>query len=375
MKPGFVCHCSACCLKGVYLRDLTTVIVDLSRLDFDCTVDKGLIPAKYRPTPKVKAAQTPAGLSATDSTTLEQKEEVTPKEVSKESSMALPTEIEELLNEMIEGNTAGELDSNLTEGLAQFMVAYEYKGFDPIKIRTTLAQQHGQFPDGATLWLTEARQLVIKGPNKFNLLVSYLVALFNIRGNNLAAIKDGLEKTGQTAWDKFLLTIRLQSSVARADSIKSCNTLTLSRISSAFPIHSMNVVCRPEYLRVIVDLTDIGLAQGSTDLLGKCLAHPACPSVLTKEHKKAGFAAVTFLVSLRLNKIIGEKTKTSMSRLWLYHKSALNSVAVTETIKLRFWKSKWDADVANPALEAAKTALKDMLANEKATLDEVLAPM
>lgn len=282
----------------------------------------------------------------------------------------LPKAWQDAITSMIDDPT-GAMSTEFTDHMSQFLKAYEYKGFDPVKIRVTLAMNHAKMQTGQTLWLSETASPVVAGAGTFNLLVSFLVALFNVRGNNLTAIRDGLPKPGQTSFDRVFQTLKIKAKVIEEGKAKSSETLTLARINAAFPVHSLNIVCRDEFTRVIVDLSDIGLKR---DKLGKVLSHPVVASVLTVGHKKDGFAALTFLASLRLNKIIGGKSKTSMAQLWLFHKAALNSSAVTEAVKEGFWEDKWDQDVARDALDRAKLALRTMLAEEPEVLAEALSP-
>lgn len=192
---------------------------------------------------------------------------------------------------------AGELSAETAKALAQIvpddtgattqdilsvfeecLKAFEYKGFDPEKIRKILAIRQSKLRAGARVELSDAHQIDVYGPKGLSNLVSLLLVLFNLRGNNLEAIKDGLEAKTKATMETIFTTLDLKSKVMVQGKPKSSETLTLSRISAAFPLHSLTIVRNPAFVRQIIDLSDIGVNDSE---LGRCIQHPVCASTMT----------------------------------------------------------------------------------------------
>nr|QRD99861.1 MAG: nucleocapsid [Abdera bunya-like virus] len=250
-------------------------------------------------------------------------------------------------------------DSNL----AIFLKTFEYKGFDAEKIRKLVAIKHAGFRSGTKFAISEETEVDITGTNSLYVLIAILVGLFNARGNNLDTIKDGLTPRVAQSFEYVVTAMSLHSKVLASGRSKSSETLTLARISAAFPLHSLNMVSRPEFTRRMISLADIGLDQ--TTALGKCFAHPMAASCLTEEMKSQGLAWITFLASCRLNQVIGGRDKARPDRLWLFHKAALNSRAVQDDHKQEFWESvEYEASQLKTVISAAKTELEQIIPPE-----------
>ncbi|AXQ04768.1 hypothetical protein [Culex Bunya-like virus] len=269
---------------------------------------------------------------------------------------------------------AGELDKQTQEALARILSdgtgslsedvlgvfeeclrAFEYKGFDPDKIRKILAIRQSKMRSGSALELGSSKSIAIHGPKGLNVLVSFLLTLFNLRGNNLEAIKDGLEGGTKSSFEAIISALDLKSKVMTSGKPKSSETLTLARISAAFPLHSMSVVRNQLFCRQIIDLSDIGVDDSE---LGRCMQHPVCASTLTANMVRDGCQAITFLASLRLNSVIGVNQKTTPDKLWMYHLAILASKAVPETRKATYWNGLYSHDVVRGWIVEAKRALQ-----------------
>lgn len=89
--------------------------------------------------------------------------------------------------------------------------AFEYKGFDPDKVRKILAIRQSKMREGTELG--SDKSIPVSGPKGLNNLVSFLRTLFNLRGNNLEAIKDGLEGRTKTSFEAVISDLDLKSKV------------------------------------------------------------------------------------------------------------------------------------------------------------------
>lgn len=93
-------------------------------------------------------------------------------------------------------------ESLSAEVLAVFdecLKAFEYKGFDPDKIKKAIRQS--KMREGTVVELSDERNIQVSGTKGLNIVVSLLLTLFNLRGNNLEAIKDGLEGRNKTTFE------------------------------------------------------------------------------------------------------------------------------------------------------------------------------
>lgn len=93
-------------------------------------------------------------------------------------------------------------ESLSAEVLAVFdecLKAFEYKGFDPDKIKKAIRQS--KMREGTVVELSDERNIQMSGTKGLNIVVSLLLTLFNLRGNNLEAIKDGLEGRNKTTFE------------------------------------------------------------------------------------------------------------------------------------------------------------------------------
>nr|BEK62761.1 MAG: nucleoprotein [Coquillettidia bunyavirus] len=258
----------------------------------------------------------------------------------------------------------GDMDEHLNDSnLAIFLKTYEYRGFDADKIRRVVAVKHALFKTGNKLALSEEVDIDIAGKGSMYKLITALVALFNARGNNLETVLDGLTGKPKLTLGHVITTMGLQSKVITTGTKKSSETLTLARIAAAYPIHSLSLIARSEFTRKMISMGEVGLDQKTP--IGKCLSHPMAASCLTAPMKKGGMIWITFLASYKLNQVIGGKDKAKPDRLWLFHKAALNSSAVTEEDKVHFWnKHKFEMDQYDTAIKNSKTTLESLLHEE-----------
>nr|QRD99872.1 MAG: nucleocapsid [Anopheles bunya-like virus] len=239
--------------------------------------------------------------------------------------------------------------------------AFEYKGFDPDRIRKVLAQRQSKLRQGTVIEIKDSISIEVSGAKGLSNLVSLLMILFNLRGNNLEAILDGLEPRTKASVEAVFTTLDLKSKVMLQGKPKSSETLTLSRISAAFPLHSLSVVRNPKFVRQIIDLSDIGV--NDTDL-GRCMQHPVCASTMTKRMIQDGCHMVTFLAAIRLNAIIGQAQKTTTERLWAFHLATLGSKAVPETRKVAYWNNLYEPEAVRAWVDQAQKILEKDLSDK-----------
>nr|QRD99860.1 MAG: nucleocapsid [Evros bunya-like virus] len=266
----------------------------------------------------------------------------------------------EVMEKIVLESVTSDLDGFLTKHSEAFLTAYEYKGFDVEVIRKTLLERFSKMKAGTKLYICDKVEIELAGKEALSTAIQYLVALFNLRGNNLDAIADGLEREAKGSFNAIKTALGLQSKVKVAGKTKSADTLTLARIAAAFPIHSLRWVMRPECTRKVISMSDCGL---SSSPLAKCLTHPVVPSVLTNSMIKVDKVVyITFLASFRLNQLIGGKEKATPDRLWLFHKAALSSKACTDGQKEDFWKTvDFEQVELRTAVELASELLENLL--------------
>lgn len=249
----------------------------------------------------------------------------------------------------------GALTGDVLAVFEECLKAFEYKGFDPDRIRKILAQRQSKLRQGSVIEIKDSIAIEVHGPKGLSNLVSLLMILFNLRGNNLDAILDGLEPKTKASVEAVFSTLDLKSKVMVQGKPKSSETLTLSRISAAFPLHSLSVVRNPKFVRQIIDLSDIGVTD--TDL-GRCMQHPVCASTMTKKMIQDGCHMVTFLAAIRLNGIIGQAQKTTTDRLWAFHLATLGSKAVPETRKIAYWANLYEPEAVKGWVNQAHKILE-----------------
>lgn len=266
----------------------------------------------------------------------------------------IPKEIADALVKII-SDDEGSITGEVLDVFEECLKAFEYKGFDPDKIRKVLAMRQSKIRSGTIVEISDSVQIEVHGPKGLSNLVSLLMILFNLRGNNLDAIKDGLEPKTKSTMEAVFSAIDLKSKVVTQGKPKSSETLTLSRISAAFPLHSMTVARNPRFVRQIIDLSDIGVTGTE---LGRCIQHPVCASTITARMIQDGCHMVTFLAAIRLNAIIGQAQKTTTERLWLFHLAVLGSKAIPESRKATYWLSLYEPEVVKEWVIQAKKILK-----------------
>lgn len=269
-------------------------------------------------------------------------------------AFTIDQKILDALNRII-SDDFGSLSPDFASLFEECFEAFEYKGFDPDRTRRVLAFRQSKLRDDTVIQVGPSKIIGIAGPKGLNNLISFLVALFNVRGNNLDAIKGGLEGNTKVTFDALVASLDLKSKVMIQGKPKSSETLTLSRISAAFPLHSLTVVRNLKFDRKIIDLSDIGVNDSD---LGRCLQHPVCASTITNQMVEDGCQAITFLASLRLNAVIGVNQKNTPERLWLYHLAMLASKAVPEARKQIYWGKLYAPDVVREWIMQARKILK-----------------
>lgn len=268
--------------------------------------------------------------------------------------LTVDPKILDALNRII-SDDLGSLSPDFASLFEECLEAFEYKGFDPDKTRRVLALRQSKLRDETVIEVGPSKVIGIAGPKGLNNLISFLVALFNVRGNNLDAIKNGLEGNTKVTFDALVAALDLKSRVMIQGKLKSSETLTLSRISAAFPLHSLTVVRNLKFNRKIIDLSDIGVNDSD---LGRCIQHPVCASTITNQMVEDGCQAITFLASLRLNAVIGFNQKNTPERLWLYHLAILASKAVPEARRQGYWGKLYAPDIVREWIMQAKKILK-----------------
>lgn len=310
---------------------------------------------------KKKEAKARSKLEASRSTPVSKKEDSVGEEKEEEESFELirmagelPKETEDALLKII-SDDLGAITGDVLSVFEECLKAFEYKGFDPDKIRKILAIRQSKLRQGTVIDIKDSVSINVFGPKGLSNLVSLLMILFNLRGNNLEAIMDGLEPKTKASVEAIFTVLDLKSKVVTQGKPKSSETLTLSRISAAFPLHSLTVARNPKFVRQIIDLSDIGVTDSE---LGRCMQHPVCASTMTKRMIQDGCHMVTFLAAIRLNAIIGQAQKTTTERLWLFHLAVLGSKAVPEVRKNAYWTHLYEPEAVKSWISQAQRILE-----------------
>lgn len=95
-----------------------------------------------------------------------------------------------------------------------FFQAYEYQGFDVVKFRDNFMKLCSySLDDSHTVWDGE-KMVEVHGSANFVRLVAYLVSLFNLRGNNIDKIIEGInDKMGKAALKNIKDTLGIKPKV------------------------------------------------------------------------------------------------------------------------------------------------------------------
>nr|BEP11641.1 nucleoprotein [Aedes albopictus bunya-like virus] len=219
-----------------------------------------------------------------------------------------------------------------------FFKDYEYQGFDVLKFRENFMKLCDLgLTSKNTVWNGE-KMVEIHGSGNYVRLLSFFICLFNLRGNNIDKIIDGLDNPKAKA---HLLTIKnvlgIEPQVAKKGEARSTYTVTLSRIAASYPVIAVQAVMNPLFTRQVIDLSDIGVDQSKPE--GRVLAHPMLGSILMLDQIKDGFVYITFLAAIRLNRVIGGNTnkKVDYVSLWNFQRAVLCSKAASEKVRKLFW--------------------------------------
>lgn len=324
---------------------------------------------KLEPEPSVKE-EVPSKPDTGDLTSLEEQlkpkvnkplkpPQVPPERLNKDAPMAAWAKaVEDVAASLPETCRSGEFDGML----AEFLKTFEYKGFDVEKIRRVFAERMSKIKPGSKL-VIGTTELALDDPTKANSVICFLVALFNLRGTNLDSVLDGLEGSTKTSFKALTTCLALQSKVTVSGKSKSSDTLTLSRLAAAFPIHAVCMATDEAVTRKVINMREIGLNE---DPMGKALMHPMAASVISDAMINAGTVFVTFWASYKLNQLIGGKNKAAPDRLWLFHRAALQSKAATTAQREALWshlKVEVDPSLVE-TIKLAKTAVGNLVDNE-----------
>nr|API61886.1 nucleocapsid [Salarivirus Mos8CM0] len=242
-----------------------------------------------------------------------------------------------------------------------FIKTFEYQGFDVVKFREAFGQLARKLTSRHKIWIAVGQTEDASGAVNFGRLITYLITIYNLRGNNIKAIIDGLPEEGRAVLDNLATVLEIKRRVVeKQGEARNTMTVTLARIAAAFPIHAVSIVKSPAFKRKVIDLSDIGIDQETP--IEKVLAHPMTPSILTSAAIKNGHVWITFLAAIRLNKVIGKKTgKDDFESLWTFHKAILCSKAVGEDIKTKFWET---LSVPDEYVDAARTVVVKLISSE-----------
>lgn len=116
--------------------------------------------------------------------------------------------------------------------------------------------------------------------------------------------------------------------------------LTLSRIVSAYPLHTLKVAMKDTELKSLINLSDLNIAS-STEA-HRVLSLPLTASTFTDKLKKKGAPRVSFTAAIRVSAVIGKKEtreNPDYMELWKYHKYTLQSNAAVANHKKAFWNN------------------------------------
>lgn len=207
-----------------------------------------------------------------------------------------------------------------------FMSTYEYKGFEVVAFRLHFQDLCEKLTDKHTIH-NGKEKIPAHGKENINQVIAFLIALFNLRGNNITAITDALTGDPKKCTVGLLNVLQVKRKVIMKDNPRSALTVTLARIASAFPIQAVVMVADDSFDRQIIDATEIGNEQ--KDKFGRIAVHPQLPSILSEPMKKKGWVFMTFWNSVKLNKVIGGSTAAiNCQAVWNYQKASLCSKAL-----------------------------------------------
>lgn len=364
-----VCECSASVLKESLLNDTSIFIVRLNKrsiADNLHILDPVLL--KLR----------------TERIRREEEERISKKAQAKQSAQVdmstakktvvgevkLDADWERTLQDLIANVTTD--DHKIYEVIEEFQEAFEYKGFDPERLRAVIMHYYSKYVQtGTTLELAKGKFLTFGGRENADITITFFIQLFNLRGNNTDAIKAGLDSpTLKKNFTALIDNMRIKPRVITPGETKSRDTVTLSRIAACFPLHTLSIAAHASNTRKVIDMSDVGIRQVTK--FEKYLCCPVAASTLPDALIKQGFAKVTFLASLKLNKLIGGKSKTTLPQLWNFHLAALKSKAVGEAAKATFWKDIVFEDFTN-IIGMTDAILKTELAKAEDLYEAIVA--
>lgn len=248
-----------------------------------------------------------------------------------ESLLSYPSAAyEKLVDEFLKDISIG----TCTLDLKDFATTYQYQGFDVEAIRVAFCTHHSKMNKAE---VTIGDQIVrLDGLENFKNALFFTLAMFNLRGNNTTAITDGLDGTAKAQFKTYITAMLIKDKVVTTTQAKKRDTLTLARVSAAFPCHSILISTKDEFARAMFEVGDIGIDKNT--VCGRAIMHSAAAATLTVDMKKQKVPYITFACALRLNDTIAGKNKQTNFALWRFHKNALNSRAVGEKEKEALWK-------------------------------------
>lgn len=320
------------------------------------------------------SGQSAPGVGSSSSTQLEEEERLKEEEKKRKEK----EEEEKRKKKMSEeewASTINELTNSLGKASIfecylspEFIKAYEYQGFDVVKFRTNLLTlARNKIGVHHYMWLSPGVRKECHGPLGIQKLMTYLITIYNLRGNNLKAIASSLPQEAKDDLEAIVATLGIKSKVTETQGVpRDTLTVTLARIAASFPVTALNIAMSDKYTRKVIDLSDIGNKQSNP--IEKCLAHPMCASMFTDEEIKKGWVWITFLAAVRLNKVIGKKDrKQGPDSLWLFHRAVLCSKASTNELKTKFWHDLLEIKkekIPDTMIESAEAILKGSIPAE-----------
>ncbi|QHA33859.1 nucleocapsid protein [Narangue virus] len=275
------------------------------------------------------------------------------------SSEQKPVEVPEVLSDELASTLEDALKhvdvALVTQNMLTIQDVFRYEGFDVAYIQKVFMTLFGQLDEKVMIEVAEGKPRQVSGLENIKGCISLLAFLYNYRGNNTASILDSQKEPNKKNLALLFNRLRIQDRVTETvdgKTKKGKATLTLSRLAAAFPLYSLNIIISDEYKRKLVDMSDFGINQDTAP--GKVICHPLAASVLTKRMIENKYHYITFVAAVRLNSIIGPRTKkVDYERIWMFHKAGLNSKALTEKEKEEFWKT-----IGSPKFEMAKNVMK-----------------
>lgn len=238
----------------------------------------------------------------------------------------------------------------------EFIKQYEYKGFDVEEFRKHLINTiRDKIKNRHKIWLAPENSIACDGPEGMQSLIHYLIMLYNLRGNNISNIMKGLPEQGRTNLESIVSTLEIKNKVSdKEGEARNTLTITLSRIAAAFPVHAVGMARCDAFKRKMIDLSDVGINQEQG--WEKAIAHPMAASLLLKEHYDDGWLWITYLCSIRMNKLIGKKGAKDVHKTqWIFHKAMLCSKAASDQVKMEFWGG---LDIPKGIIEACEAEVK-----------------